>query len=150
MPVGVIASTHQKKVERYLAWNAGGGDGIVETVERTTGSGKVTEQNPLSLKVDVAAFQGYVSLRFAEETAVVATAAFTVPSANSRIDLVQWTLGVGINIKEGTESGSPSAPSADSDSIVLANVYCRTTMTTIKDTDDATNGYISVDTRVFL
>ncbi len=145
-----MANTDAAKLERFITAHAGGGDGIVQTGAKATTSGVVTAQSPLSLKVDVAAFKGQVSDALAEETAVVATAAFSVPSANPRIDLVQWTLGVGINIKEGTEAGAPSAPSADADSIVLANVYCRTTMTTVKDTDDSTNGYISVDTRVFV
>ena len=74
----------------------------------------------------------------------------TAPTTNDRIDLVQasletWT----VNILKGTEAATPSAPSAETDCIALAQLYLRPAMASIKNADDSTNGYI-IDARTFL
>jgi hypothetical protein len=125
-----------------LAW--GGGDGII----RYDGDeGDVTAQDPPSMQVDVGTFRGYVSHRFSRQAASQETAEIDAPTGGApgdlrRIDLVQWTLAAGVNVKTGVDSATPTAPDADADSHVLAHVYCRNAMTCIKDTDDGTNGYI--------
>lgn len=74
----------------------------------------------------------------------VNTAVITAPTTQNRIDLVQAHLGDwSINVKQGTEAASPTAPSADDDCIALAQLHLRPGMSSIKDTDDSTNGYIT-------
>lgn len=78
------------------------------------------------------------------ETAVLT---FTAPTTNPRIDLIQ--IGPdGVTAKTGTEAASPSAPTADADSAPIWTIYHRVGETSIKDSDDATNGYIQTDSRV--
>lgn len=73
---------------------------------------------------------------------------FAAPSANPRIDIVQISTSGVITRKAGTESASPSPPAVDSGNLLLATVYNRVGQTSIKDTDDASNGYIT-DARVY-
>lgn len=68
---------------------------------------------------------------------------FAAPSANPRIDIVQISnVGV-ITRKAGTENVSPTAPSPDAGNLKIAEVYNRVGQTSIKNTDDASNGYIT-------
>jgi hypothetical protein len=76
-----------------------------------------------------------------EAAAAIAVAA---PVGNPRIDTVQLTQAGEAEIKTGTPAGSPTAPAVDADALLLATVYCRVGMTSVKDTDDATNGYITI------
>lgn len=73
---------------------------------------------------------------------------FAAPSANPRIDIVQVSTTGVITRKAGTESASPSAPAVDSGNLLLATIYNRVGQTSIKNTDDTTNGYIT-DARVY-
>ena len=67
-----------------------------------------------------------------------------------RKDLVQARLGTwDISVKTGTEAATPTAPAPDTDAIPMAELYLRPGMTVIKDTDDATNGYV-IDVRAFV
>lgn len=71
------------------------------------------------------------------------TLTFVAPVGNPRIDTVQIDQYGVVSVKTGTPAGSPSAPAADADALKLAEVYIRTTATSIKNTDDSTNGYIT-------
>ena len=78
------------------------------------------------------------------------TGALAVPVSNPRKDLVQARLATwDISVKTGTEAASPTAPTADTDCIALAEIYCKPGMTSVKDASDGTNGYI-IDVRKFL
>ena len=77
---------------------------------------------------------------------VPATGDITPPPSNPRYDLVHMDRHGALGIKEGNEGAPPSPPSAPSETISLALLYLRPGMTSIKDTDDSTNGYI-VDER---
>ncbi len=84
----------------------------------------------------------------------LATALQTVdvvaPSVDPRMDLVQARLGTwDVSVKQGTEAASPVAPTADADAIPIAHLFLRVGMSSIKDADDATNGYI-IDARTYL
>ncbi len=80
----------------------------------------------------------------------VETVDVPAPLSADRVDLVQARLdGWAVDIKQGTESATPAAPAADTDCIALAEIYLRPGMTSIGDSDDGTNGYIT-DRRVFL
>lgn len=131
----------QDIISKYVALTRGDSDGIFYT----DGSYfEVTASGTPDMNVQVALGYAIISSKFFWESAAQEVGPFTAPSADDRIDIVQATLGVeGLNIKQGTEAGSPTAPSADADSIILAEVYLRPAMTSIEDTDDATNGYIT-------
>ena len=75
------------------------------------------------------------------------TSAISAPTGDPRIDIVQISRYDVVSIKTGSESGSPSAPAVDANCMKLAEIYCRVGMTSVKDTDDSTNGYIT-DSRV--
>lgn len=129
-----------------LAW--GGGDGVIR--HATTDDLKVAATATPGMSVEVQPGYAFISsfpykLDVATETAVV-----TAPTSQPRIDLVQARLSTwDVSIVTGTESASPTAPSAETDCIALAELYLRPGMTCIKDTDDSTNGYIT-DVRTFL
>ncbi len=129
-----------------LAW--GGGDGVIRGA--APNDLRVVATSPVGLSVLVDPGYAFISgfpYRLATQTE---SGDVTPPASNPRIDLVQARIETwDISIKEGVEAASPSAPSADTDAIALARLHLRVGMTSIKDTDDATNGYI-VDARTFL
>lgn len=63
-------------------------------------------------------------------------------------DIVMEGVTYTVTRTAGTEAVSPVAPTLPDNAIAIAEVYNRTGQTSIKDTDDATNGYISKDLRV--
>lgn len=77
------------------------------------------------------------------------SATLTAPSGDPRIDLVEIDQDGSINIKTGNEAGIPSAPTVSAGATELAEIYHRVGESSIKDTDDSTNGYIT-DTRNIL
>lgn len=75
---------------------------------------------------------------------------FTAPSVNPRIDLLVINSSGTLSRVAGAEAASPTVPTIPSDKIVIAEVFNRVGQTSIKDVDDATNGYIQKDARPFL
>ena len=136
---------------RFLSRSWGGGDVVIEGA---LDAFEVVAQGTPDMTVQVGTGMGFVSNRPVELTTAVDTSAITAPVTNPRIDIVQisqYTDDVqtsGVTTKGGAEAGSPSAPSVDSGCLKLAEIYCRVGMTSIKDTDDASNGYIT-DSRVY-
>lgn len=129
-----------------LAW--GGGNGVVRGA--STDDLQVVAKSPPSLTVQVK--PGYAFIRKLPYRLAAITDAPdpVVPTTHPRIDLVQAVLETwGVSIKQGTEAASPVAPTPDTDCIPLAQIYARPGMTSIKSTDDSTNGYL-VDARTFL
>ena len=125
----------------------GGGDGVIRAMDSELA---VEATSPESLSVEVQPGYAFISQMPYRLAAATQTADVTVPTTNPRIDIVQARLATwDISIKEGTEAASPTAPTPDTDTIVLAELYLRTTMTTIKTIDDTTNGYIT-DARNFV
>lgn len=128
------------------AW--GGGDGVVRGA--TADDLKVLAVSPPGLSVEVQPGYSFVSNFPYKLTVATQTPDVVAPISDPRLDLVQaaldsWT----VSIKTGTEAPSPSAPSPDVDAIALAHLYLRPGMTSIKDSDDTTNGYV-IDVRAFL
>lgn len=75
---------------------------------------------------------------------------FTAPvtSGHKRIDLLCIDKTGTLSVTQGTSTaGSPSAPTYPTNKIVLAEIYLRQAMTSIKNTDDSTHGYILRDSR---
>ena len=140
------------EIEYRLSMMNGGGDGI----SRGDGDeGLVEMQRPVSMKVDVGTFRGYITKSMVRHVAVTASSTITAPTGGSvgdirRIDIVQYTLGTGVNVVAGTESASPAAPSKSANSILLANISLRKGMVSIKDTSDGTNGFIDTTVREFV
>jgi hypothetical protein len=124
----------------------GAGDGIPGT------SGypelKVVAQSTPDMTVKVQAGAGLVDDQPACLETAFDTEAFVAPTVNDRIDLVELDQDGEVMVKEGTEGSPPTPPSGDADTMTLAEVYLRSGMTCIKDTDDASNGYIT-DKRTF-
>lgn len=140
-------------VEMLLAAAYGGGEGVMATSADRTQL-KVVAQGTPDMTVQVNAGACIASEMPAALTSDTTTDAITAPVTNPRIDVVE--IGVNaksgateVNIVTGTEAGSPSAPSVTSGYYKLAEIYCRVGMTSIKNTDDASNGYIT-DARRFL
>jgi len=71
------------------------------------------------------------------------SATLIAPVGNPRIDVAQLDKHGNVEVVGGTEAGSPSAPSASADALKLAEIYMRVGMVSIKDSDDASNGYIT-------
>lgn len=129
-----------------LAW--GGGSGVIRGA--ATDDLKVVALSPVSLAVEVKPGYAFISKFPFKLATATQTPTIPAPAANPRIDLIQARLDTwDISVKTGAESASPVAPSPDTDAIALARIYCRVGMTSIKNTDDATNGYI-IDARNFL
>jgi hypothetical protein len=128
------------------AW--GGGSGVIRGA--TTDDLQVTAQSPASLIVEVNPGYAFIENLPYRLEATTTSLAFTAPTTNPRIDLIQARLSTwDTSVIAGTESATPVAPSPDADAIALAQIYLRPGMTSIKDSDDSTSGYI-IDARTFL
>jgi hypothetical protein len=128
------------------AW--GGGNGVVRGA--AADDLKVAAQSPVSMTVQVKPGYALIKKFPFRIAATVDAPESTAPLTHPRIDLVQASLETwGVSIKQGAEAAVPTAPAADTDCIPLAQLYLRPGMASIKNTDDATNGYI-IDARVFL
>jgi hypothetical protein len=135
-------------VEFLLAQAWGGGSGVVR--KAATDDLAVKATSPLSLTVEVRAGYAFINKYVYRLAATTQTVPFAVPVTNPRRDLVQARLATwDVSVKPGAEAASPSAPVADTDCIPLAEIHCRVGMTSIKDADDTSNGYI-IDVRKFL
>jgi hypothetical protein len=128
------------------AW--GGGNGVIR--KATADDLKVVAADVPALSVRVKPGYAFIARFPYRLDAETATPDVTPPSANPRIDLVQARLETwDISIVTGAEAASPVAPNPSSNALTLAHLYLRPGMTSIKNTDDATNGYI-IDARAFL
>lgn len=106
---------------------------------------KVTAQSSPNLTVKISKGTCFIAGVLSGVTEDVASlSGFAAPSTNPRIDIVQISTAGTITRKAGTENASPSAPSPDANNIKLAEVYNRVGQTSIKNTDDASNGYITI------
>jgi len=128
------------------AW--GGGEGILRGI--AAGELTVTPTTPIGMRVAIEPGYAFIAGYPFRLTSQTETPELDPPLTNNRIDLVQadlatWT----ITIKQGAESPSPTAPTADTAALALAQLMLRPGMTSIKATDDTINGYI-IDTRSFL
>lgn len=137
-----------QRLERWAAARCGDDNGVIQVDDPSTALA-VTAQGTPDMTVDVAAGAAVVAGQPTALLAAYTTAAFTAPTTNPRIDVVQIDQLGNIEIKTGSENASPSAPSVDADALKLAEIYHRVGETSIKDTDDSTNGYIT-DARVHI
>jgi hypothetical protein len=125
----------------------GGTDGVVR--RGATDSLRPHAAAIPALYVEVYPGTAYIAgLPFALD-AVTASPPVVAPVSQDRVDLLEarledWSIG----IVAGSESATPTAPAASADALPLAELYLRPAMSSIQDTDDSTNGYIS-DVRAF-
>jgi hypothetical protein len=126
----------------------GGGSGVLRGAATDDLAVKAT--SPIGLGVEVRAGYAVINNYVYKLAATTQTTPFTAPNTNPRKDLVQARLGTwDISVKQGGEAASPVAPLPDTDALALAEVYLRVGMTSIKDTNDGTNGFL-IDVRTFL
>lgn len=137
-------------LERAMLDYVGDTDGVLGADDATL---KVVAQGTPDMTVSVGAGSCISASQPAGLTTATNSDTVVAPVSNPRIDVVEIACAAktglsAINIVTGTEAGSPSAPSVTSGALKLAEIYCRVGMTSIKDTDDSTNGYIT-DSRSF-
>jgi len=153
MPASISTSpvnSETTRLARLIAYLRGAGSGLLRT---PVTAGKVTASTPATASVIVAAGD-WVNGSSIYSWAAAAAGPFAAPTGGSagdlrRKDTVQFTIGSGVNVLTGTDDPAPSAPAVSANSIKLAEIHCRTGMTTVKDADDAANGFV-VDSRVFV
>lgn len=134
-------------IEDVLANAFGGGDGVIHNT--TTYDYKVAAKASPDMTVRVYSGTCWVSRKIVKIDTTTNLAAISAPSTHPRIDVVQISNVGTISIKTGSEGASPSAPLVDTNNLKLAEIYCRVGMSSIKDTDDSTNGYIT-DARTYV
>ncbi len=121
--------------------------GVDETANGVIGGDawlKVTAQSSPDLTVKVSSGTCFIDGVFAgDNDGVSSLTGFAAPATNPRIDIVQISNAGVISRKAGTEAGIPAAPAVDTDNLKLAEVYNRVGQTSVKNTDDASNGYIT-------
>ena len=131
-----------------LSASFGGQDGVLRT---SAANGlQVTALDTPGLSVEVQPGDAFINGYPYRLISPLGSASVATPVSFARRDLVQARLlDWSIALKTGIEAGSPVAPEPDTDCIPLAELHLRPGMTSIQNTDDATNGYI-IDARSFL
>lgn len=133
-------------LEVILAYAWGGGDGVLRGAG---GALSVTATDTPDLYVQVATGYAFIGRRAVARSSSGAVGPVVAPVTNPRIDLVQITVDEGVSIKTGEEAGSPTPPTPDAASLAIGYIHCRVGMTSIKNSDDSVNGYIS-DLRTYV
>lgn len=75
---------------------------------------------------------------------------FTAPVTHPRIDLLTINSAGTLVRNAGVEASSPAEPTCPVNEIPICLVYNRVGQTSIKETDDSSNGYVYKDVRNFL
>ena len=128
------------------AW--GGGNGVIRGA--TAKDLKVEAKLLPGMSVEVEPGYAMISNTPYKLAARTETLEVVKPTTHPRIDLVVADLPTGApRIVTGTEAASPTTPSVPADTIPLAGLYLRPSMTFIKNVNDAVSGYI-IDERHFL
>lgn len=137
--------------QKALAWYLGAVTGVYAGWTNGADSLKVAAVSPtpdmrVTTKSGMALLDGVPGFLDTDST----TSAMVAPSGNPRIDIVCLDIPTqAIIVTTGSEGASPSAPSTPAGRVKLAQVYHRVGSTSIKNTDDSTNSYIT-DSRVYL
>lgn len=111
------------------------GDGVILP------GGAVTAQGTPSMTVDISA--GGATVSGQPVSWVATTLTFIAPVTNPRIDRIVINQYGVVYTVAGTEAGSPSAPAQPTNTESLALITHTVAETVIKNTNDATNGYIT-------
>jgi len=108
---------------------------------------RVDAQASPDLTVRVRPGIAYIDQIQVEKTSDVTSPAMVAPSVDPRIDLVTLDRSGTVAIVTGAEAPSPVAPTYPTEKLVLAEITHTTAETIITNEDDATNGFISKDSR---
>jgi len=140
-------ATQLEAAKMLIACVVGRGTGIQRSAAKTELMPKAQDTPDMTIKVQIGA-----AIIDDEPAALLdeATLTFTAPSTNPRIDALQMDTDGVVTAVTGTEDASPTAPAVSSGSLKLGEVYHTTAETSIKDADDATNGYITTTGRTYL
>ena len=139
-------------LQRFVTAMGGGADGVWAVFDEADDVGKVKANTVPNMTVKLRPFWGFVdNVPFLVPDELVTTA-LVAPTSNPRIDTVVARALPGLEgefaIHAGTEASSPTAPSIGDGEVLLAWIHHRPGETSIKNTDDSTNGYIE-DKRTF-
>ncbi len=126
------------QLERFIYGMIGASDGVVQDGGLQVLADGTTMTVGVSMGAAVVNGQP-VALRYDDALT------FTAPTGgNKRIDCVRIDQYGVVSVVTGTPSGSPSAPSVGTGYLKRAEIYLRTGSTCIKNTDDTTNGYVTM------
>lgn len=89
---------------------------------------------------------GHIKVEFAGGN----SPSFTAPAANPRIDILSINTSGVLVRTAGTEAASPTTPAVPDGNMPICSIYNRVGQTSIKNTDDGTNGYVYKDLRIVL
>lgn len=110
---------------------------------------KVSETAPVSMRVGVATGLWTVAGVLYQLSAAATSGLMTAPLTNPRVDKVSIDASAAIVITTGVEAASPSTPATPAGNLAIATIYHRVGETSIKNTDDSSNGYIT-DVRTWI
>ncbi len=102
---------------------------------------KIEAQSSPDLTVKVSTGAAFIAGVLTSAAATASLTGFAAPATNPRIDIVQISTAGVVSRKAGSENASPSAPTADANNLKVGEVYNRVGQTSVKDADDASNGY---------
>lgn len=140
------------ELQRFLSVALGGGeDGVFAFGDDVDASLRVEPTSPVSMRVTCHAGWGIVDGVPFEMATDYTTPDFDTPVADDRIDVIAVSAVTrSIVIYTGNESSSPVAPAVTGEGeIKLAEIYHRPSETSIKATDDTTNGF-NTDARIWV
>lgn len=104
---------------------------------------KIIAQDTPDMTVKVSIGEAIVNGNALKKSSTENSGTIVAPSSNPRIDIVTININNDVIIYSGAENASPSAPATPANHIKLADIYLRVGATSIKNTDDSTNGYIT-------
>jgi hypothetical protein len=139
------------ELQQFFNTVIGGGiDGIIAFGDDVDASYRTSATSPVSMRVTIEAGWAFVDGVPFRMIGDYTTPNFVAPVTDDRIDtLAASAITRSITIYTGNESSSPVAPAVTGEGeIEIAQIYHRPGETSIKNSDDSTNGYIS-DTRVW-
>lgn len=109
----------------------------------------ISASDDTTLKAFVYTISSSLTSLSMSETMAGAGNVVTANTTKNRVDILFMNSSGALEILRGAYSASPVAPNYPPQAIMIAEVYCRRGMTSVKTTDDSTNGYISRDIRGF-
>jgi len=125
------------------------GDLLVDDIVYYSSELKVVAASTPDMTITVLEGDAIVNGNGISRTSSSTSGSLSAPSANPRYDLVTVDKNNVIHVYTGKEAASPIPPDVPHDHVGLARIYHRVGETSIKQTDDSTNGFIQ-DYRTFI
>lgn len=141
---GNVAATRANLAAFLNAPGTTNANQVAFTGAQLTAIQKLSATDDLSAKIFVRVIDSTVTTFSVTETMAGGGNVWTANTTKNRIDLVVYETGTtSLKLRKGTEAASPTTPTPTSGDVVLAQVYCKVGMTSVKDRNDSTNGYIT-------